>query len=245
MSDQECQCVRHRQGAVEMKAGCVVFLLFLALPALAEEPAVENRNTSVVAERGGVAQVFFAQELFAMGMARHDALAVLAAARLAAGVGVRASGLIKDAAPEGGADVDAGAMAGPGSAVSASEMLTEARRLAAADEAALSLIDQAEAAPAEVQAGGVSRSPGQLGPGQSDSWSLPFYSSVLAEVAIVGDGRSGLDVRVTDENGNLICARLGPGDRAYCDWVPAWNGYFKVTVTNPGAVANAYALFTN
>lgn len=225
-----------------MRYVLTVVMLVLAPHAQAADPAAENRNAAARGERGPVARMFFAQELYAQGIADRDALVVLAAARMAAAIKVRAATLTPQTSPP------AGAVAGeamPGDRVGAARMLAEARRLAASDEAALSLVDAVEAETPGAQAGGVSEAAGVLAPGQTETWSLPFYSGVLAEVAIVGDGNSGLDVRVADENGNPMCVRLGPGDRAYCDWVPAWNGYFKVVVSNPGDAANGYRLFTN
>ena len=52
-------------------------------------------------------------------------------------------------------------------------------------------------------------------------------------------------VKVTDENGNTICHDASWSDKVYCDFVPAWNGYFVVTVENTGVKRNSYYLMTN
>ena len=54
-----------------------------------------------------------------------------------------------------------------------------------------------------------------------------------------------LDVAVTDENGNVICYDVSWSDKLYCDWTPAWDGYFYVTVQNMGGSRNSYYLMTN
>lgn len=62
----------------------------------------------------------------------------------------------------------------------------------------------------------------------------------LAEVAIVGDGDTDLDLFVYDENWNVICAETGFSDREYCRWTPRWTGQFRIVVRNHGAVYNEY-----
>jgi hypothetical protein len=74
---------------------------------------------------------------------------------------------------------------------------------------------------------------------------VPFYGNSYAEVAVVGDGDANLDVLITDENGNTICYDVSWSDKVYCDFVPAWNGYFFITVENTGRKRNSYYLLTN
>jgi hypothetical protein len=74
---------------------------------------------------------------------------------------------------------------------------------------------------------------------------VPFYADSYAEIAVLGDGDANLDVLVTDENGNTICYDVSWSDTIYCDFIPAWNGYFTVTVQNNGKRPNSYLLMTN
>ena len=78
-----------------------------------------------------------------------------------------------------------------------------------------------------------------------DAWPQPFFGTSLAEVAILGDGVSNLDLTVTDANGHLVCRDVGPSDTSYCSFFPAQNGMFHITVQNSGAAANTYVLLTN
>ena len=48
-----------------------------------------------------------------------------------------------------------------------------------------------------------------------------------------------------DENGNVICYDVSWSDKLYCDFTPAWDGYFYVTVQNMGGSRNSYYLMTN
>lgn len=129
--------------------------------------------------------------------------------------------------------------------VTAEAMFAMARELAADDEAVLGLTDDAMAEGPRGRIDGAVEWLSRLPPGQSDVWEIPFYGTSYAEVAIVGDGDANLDVAVTDENGNVICYDVSWSDKMYCDWTPAWDGYFYVTVQNMGGSRNSYYLLTN
>ena len=79
----------------------------------------------------------------------------------------------------------------------------------------------------------------------TDIYREVYRAKELAEICIVGDGDTDLDLYVYDENGNLICEDLGFTDRAYCKWTPRWEGPFEIHVENLGRVYNEYRLFTN
>jgi hypothetical protein len=72
-----------------------------------------------------------------------------------------------------------------------------------------------------------------------------FEGGKLAEVAVVGDGDTDLDLYVYDENGNFITSDTRSGDVCYVSWTPKWQGSFKVVVKNHGSVYNNYTLMTN
>ncbi|MCU0904608.1 MAG: hypothetical protein MUE83_12135 [Tabrizicola sp.] len=129
--------------------------------------------------------------------------------------------------------------------VTAEAMFAKARELAADDDAVLGLIDDAMAEGSRGRIGGAVEWVSRLPAGQTDVWELAFYGDTYAEVAIVGDGDTNLDVAVTDENGNVICYDVSWSDKLYCDWTPAWDGYFYVTVQNLGGSRNSYYLLTN
>jgi hypothetical protein len=140
------------------------------------------------------------------------------------------------------ANEDDGAAAAP---ATAEAMFARARELAADDEALLGLIEDAMAESARGRIGGAVEWLSRLPSGQTDVWEIPFYGDSYAEVAVVGDGDANLDVAVTDENGNVICYDVSWSDKLYCDWTPAWDGYFYVTVQNLGGSRNSYYLLTN
>ncbi|MBU0665682.1 MAG: hypothetical protein KJ990_14240 [Proteobacteria bacterium] len=79
----------------------------------------------------------------------------------------------------------------------------------------------------------------------TDYYVLPFEGSSVAMVAISGDGDTDLDLRVYDENGNLIASDLGSTDDASVTFTPAWTGNFRIEVKNLGGVYNQYTVITN
>ncbi|MEZ5798620.1 MAG: hypothetical protein R3D63_14760 [Paracoccaceae bacterium] len=137
---------------------------------------------------------------------------------------------------------DDGATAAP---PTADEMFAKAMELAGDDEALKAIIEDAQAETSRGRIGGGVSWLSRLPSGKIDVWEVPFYGNSYAEVAVVGDGDANLDMVITDENGNVICYDVSPSDQVYCDFVPAWDGYFYITVENAGRSRNSYYLMTN
>jgi hypothetical protein len=218
-------------------------LVALSAPAFAQEADKSGTNIDAAGTgtKGGVAQLALAQDLYALGMASKDALTVLTAAKLAGAVEVKDVEQKKETkAGETAEEADVA-----DAPVDAAAMMASAKELAVGDETLIGLIADAEAEGARGRIGGASRTLSRLPGGHTDTWEVPFYGNSLAELAIVGDGDANLDVLVADENGNTICYDVSYTDKVYCDFVPAWNGYFYVTVQNTGARRNSYYLLTN
>ncbi len=127
----------------------------------------------------------------------------------------------------------------------AAEMFAKAAELAGDDEALKEIISDAEAETSRGRIGGAVSWLSRLNAGKMDIWQVPFYGNSYAEVAVVGDGDANLDMVITDENGNVICYDVSPSDQVYCDFVPAWDGYFYIAVENTGRKRNSYYLLTN
>ncbi|MDZ4310279.1 MAG: hypothetical protein U1A24_06960 [Cypionkella sp.] len=207
-------------------------------PAAAKGPNVKSSDTGT---KGAVATLAMAQDLYTLGMANKDALTVLTAAKLAGSVEVKDVERKKDTK---GAEV-AGEAEGKDLPVDAAMMMASAKELAGEDEVLAGLVEDAMVEAGRGRVGGASSTLSRLPGGQTDTWEVPFYGDSYAELAVVGDGDSNLDVLVTDENGNTICYDVSWSDKIYCDFVPAWNGYFYVTVQNNGSSRNSYYLMTN
>ena len=76
----------------------------------------------------------------------------------------------------------------------------------------------------------------------TDTYRIYCHSGEEAEVLVIGDGDTDLDVYVYDENGNLIEKDIRPGDDCYVNWTPKWSGYFKIKIKNWGNVSNRYVM---
>ncbi len=216
-------------------------IIGLAAPLLAQDKTGTNVDPAGTGTKGGVAQMAMAQDLYAMGMAQKDALTVLTAAKLAAGVDVK--DVERELTTEAGTTEEEAD--GADLPVDAATMLASAKTLAGEDEVLVGLVEDAEAEGSRGRIGGASSTLSRLPAGAVDTWKVPFYGNSYAELAVVGDGDANLDVLVSDENGNTICYDVSWSDKVYCDFVPAWNGYFVVTVKNAGRKRNSYYLMTN
>lgn len=218
-------------------------LVALTVPGIAQDKSGSNVNTEASGEAGGTATLALAYELYDIGVASGDALTVLTAAKLAATVETKEGGELKKTTEgEAAADDAEGDSAAP---PLPDEMFAMAMELAGDDEALKGLIADAQAEGSRGRIGGAATWVSKLPKGQVDIWEIPFYGNSYAEVAIVGDGDANLDMVITDENGNVICYDVSRSDQIYCDWVPAWDGYFYIAVENTGGVRNTYYLLTN
>jgi hypothetical protein len=219
-------------------------LVALSPLAMAQDQGGTNLDTGAAAANGAVSNLALAQSVYDYGVASGDALAVLTAARLMATVEVVDADRTAETRPTEGMEPSDAEGSGDGP-VDVPAMVAKARELAGDNEAILGLIADFEAEGARGRIGGPSRTLSRLRGGYTDVWTIPFYGGLLAEVAVLGDGDSDLDVIITDENGNTICVDRSFSDKVYCSWTPRWNGYFYVTVMNMGRVRNSYYLLTN
>jgi hypothetical protein len=121
-------------------------------------------------------------------------------------------------------------------------MLAEARRLAAADDMLMALIDSMGEAP--IKATAVAW-PSALGPNDTAIWQLGFAGAQAAELVLIGGADARLEVLVSDAEGATICAPSAWPDRAICTWTPAQDGPVHVTVRNAGDMAAGYVLLSN
>ena len=79
----------------------------------------------------------------------------------------------------------------------------------------------------------------------TDIYRIRFRGREYAEVCVVGDGDTDLDLYIYDQNGNLVCSDTDYTDRMYCSWTPRWTGPFEIEIENLGTVYNEYRLLTN
>ena len=212
-----------------------------AAPALTETRGKPNLDPAAVSRPGPVARLYLAQELFFLGLASKDALALIQSARMMDRVGIIET---PERVPEpSGKKLKTDAPA-PVPFPGAKATLETAEALARGDDALLDLIDRVRAEEA-VPRGAVRRSASALAPGGTDTWTLAFYGGAPAELAVLGNGQSVLSISAADDGGTSACATTAAGDRLYCRFTPKENGDFTVIVTNAGKATDAYMLITN
>ena len=85
----------------------------------------------------------------------------------------------------------------------------------------------------------------ELAPGQTDTWRLPLFGEVAAEIALIGDGDGPLSLSLEDEAGNTLCRHSASARPLLCRLTPARNGFFLVRIGNSGATVNSYRLIGN
>lgn len=176
-------------------------------------------------------------EVFAAAKASHDALLMIAAAKLRKSAGLAAT----SRAPDGQPTTD-----NSGQFLSWTAMLDQAMPLAEGDETLLGLIEDIRVATSKGVAGGPVYSIVDIRAGGSDTYaSLPFEGGKYAEVYIEGKGRSDLNLFIYDDQNRLVCSDTDISDIAYCGWRPAGVGSFTVTIKNKGNSGNQYSLITN
>lgn len=220
----------------------LLFILLAALtpmtPTMAQDQPKPNLTPIGSGTQGGVARMVMAHQLYALGQANKDPLTVLNAARLAASVTLTDTARAHETTGDATATV-------PSNPTTPAQMFDTATTLAAENETLLDLVDASRREASFVPLTGAVSSTSSLAKAQTDTWQVPFFGVSLAELAILGDGTSNLDLHVSDDQGNPVCQDIGPSDTAYCSFYPAQNGTFLITVTNTGRDANTYLLLTN
>ena len=170
----------------------------------------------------------------------EDPRAMIVAARMVGSIPV--SEAEEKGAIEGegaGEEGDAGALP------SGDALFAEARDLAAGDPDILAEIDMAQGEGSKGVVGGAIGTT-QYVPGQT-VWTVRFNARG-GEPLVIGTKRGSyaeVDLKVFDENGNLVCQDLSHDVVLACQVNPIWTGAFKVQVINHGNSGSAMALVTN
>lgn len=217
----------------------VLFLLLGLPPAQAEEASLPLQPETAT---GAASQLVLAHHLFRKATEMGDPVLLLAAIRLTRGVTIRpALGWERTRGGEGEAPPVAGPT-DPGSTAA----LAMLQGLAVDDPDLQDLVYDldAQVPPHRLPVATVAKA--GLGNGLADEWRLPLSGSVIAEIAVIGDGGAALGLSVTDEaGGDVVCARPPTLDPALCRFTPARNGFFTVTIVNAGAEWAGYQLLGN
>ncbi|MDC0771348.1 hypothetical protein [Streptomyces sp. HD] len=80
---------------------------------------------------------------------------------------------------------------------------------------------------------------GRVWPGKSEYYDVVLRAYVTYSVYVLPDRSSvDFDVRVYDENGNLVAYDVAPDADAACTITPRWTGGFRIFVDSARGMAN-------
>ena len=216
-------------------------LALAALPAAAETP---NLSLTATGEPGSAARLILAQRAYDAALRDGEVLALLSAISLARGISQRpATGWTRTTEGKAPAEAPQGAPAAPDPGGDAA--MSVARNLAGEDPNLQDLVYALDAQVPHGQFPTALVTTADLAPGESDIWTLPLFGEVAAEIGLIGDGDGPLSMTLTDETGTTLCTHPASAAPILCSLTPARNGFFTVTIHNPGAMVNSYRLIGN
>lgn len=186
-------------------------------------------------------QAVFAQQLFRLGQAQKDPLAMVAAANLAASVAFDPKEIAGETFGEALPDQTDSAK----SPIDAAAMQDSALKSLDPDETLALLLRENTRAARLLPGATLHSSANTLRAGQSTRYTVPFDGAVLAELGVIGDGDSRLALTVTDAENAVICATATASDAAACSFTPTESAFYTVTISNPGPGTNSYFLLSN
>ena len=107
----------------------------------------------------------------------------------------------------------------------------------------------AQAAPAFMRAGVVGQAPivhrDSVNARDFDDYDVTFRGGEEAQITVLGDSDTPLNLYVYDESGNEISRSVGSASNCYLSFTPAWTGHFRIRIVNLGYVYSNYVLMTN
>jgi len=130
----------------------------------------------------------------------------------------------------------------------ADNLLADGKKLAGRDAAMLAWAKKVEDAlkiTTKGAVGGPRYQIGRVAAFSTITYRVDFRANELAEILVVGDGDTDLDLYVYDINGNLIAYDEDYTDRCYVNFVPLRTLPFTIVVKNRGRVYNQFSIATN
>ena len=215
----------------------IVLLMALFVPAVLAQNATDKPPAASPDQ--DVSYIRLSADLAAVARATRDPVLMLSAAILHEMAVTQDSPREKATRSDGDAELDEK----PG----AESLFALAEEYAGSNEELLAVIEQSQAMVATMKGrvGGAASTISRVLARDADIYRVRFRGREFAEVCVVGDGDTDLDLFIYDESGNLICSDTGSTDRAYCSWTPRWTGTFEIEIENLGSVWNEYRIVTN
>ena len=132
--------------------------------------------------------------------------------------------------------------------VTPESLLAEARVMCGDDKAMLAAVEAIAKRPIDKTrspVGGATRHSDMIMTYDTDQYRIVFRGNEAAEMAVLGDGGSNLDLYVYDDKNHLVASDTDGNDRCHVKWVPKSTGPFVIKIKNRDGVANYYTLVTN
>lgn len=227
-----------------MSRWIVVFLLVFAIGIFAAIAGTDKTTNSTQGKKAAADEDLYylrvSGDLARIASGTKDAILMLAAARLEAMASTE--GVSRDKASDGEQE-----SADPEPKPEKGDLYALAKGFAGTNEALHTVIEgsQSSAATMKGRTGGAAVTQSYVDAHSTDIYQIEFRGGRLAEVSVIGDGDTDLDLYVYDEYGNLIDSDTDATDTTYCSWTPAWTGSFRIEIKNLGSVYNNYQISTN
>ena len=233
------------EGVIEMKKLLIVVLVcFLCTPLFAQVGTAGAKPESETPATPALRALQTANALASYGYKSDSPSALICAAEILVQTQTQAMAS-KGAAKDETADATKKAERPE---YTAEKLLADAKKLAAGDKTVLAYaaaVEKAMKGKTRGAVGGPRYQVDKVGAGGQITYTLAFEAGKLAEVLVVGDGDTDLDLYVFDQNNNLIVYDEGYSDQCYVRFVPRWTGNFYIVVKNRGRVYNRFQIATN
>jgi hypothetical protein len=217
--------------------------ILAALFALAGPATADPANVAVVQSGadGAAGRIVLAQQAYQAAMQRGDTVLLLTAIRLARSVTIRPpTSWMKTTTGDSVPDPVVGRAAAPDPA--SPQVLAIAQALAGEDYGLQDIVYDLDAQRPHGREPTAIKATADLEGGQTDIWRVALSGDVAAELGLIGDGDTALDLTVTDDTGSVVCALPPRVTPALCRFTPARNGFFSVSVRNHGTLQNSYQM---
>jgi hypothetical protein len=234
------------------RAGVAILALGLvAGPVVAQTTDQTGRNQAsgkapATQEEAAVVTIATATNLVVWARANRDADGLITAARMLKSVPT------KDNPVSGTLEGPAATTPAPNrpAAYTPATLLTEARGLARGDRALLAKIRAVET---EASRGVVSSAYGSgalrmvrdIPANGTWRFTVDARGGSVLRIHAAGDGDTDVDMVITDQNGNEVCADRDYDAIPQCGFVPAWSGRFTVRLINNGSVWTRTSVISN
>jgi len=206
-----------------------------AAPNAGDKPSKAPQGTSELALASNLAQY---------GFSKNDPIALISAAKIAKAFAVKADTTKKTSEGPKTTAAPAPKTTGVIPTLDVTKILAKAKELAGGRKDILALIDEVKnsASKEVLNDDGYSYHDDRVQSNSTDSWKVAFVGGEIAAAIVSGDGDTDLDMKVYDNNDNLICESSSYSDDESCAWIPRETAFFYIKIQNRGSVYNNYEI---